>query len=303
MNALKIFVTGANGFVGKALCEELKKRNISYNSGVRKSINTEQVSYGDLATFNNWQTILKDVNVIIHLAARVHVMKETAINPIESFRKINVDATLKLARAAKEIGVKRFIYLSSIKVNGEQTTLPFKASDTPNPKDAYAISKLEAEEGLSLLHEIGIFEVVIIRPPLVYGPGVKANFEKLFYVVKKNIPIPFGRVANKRSLVSIFNLIDLIILCSYHLKAAGEIFLVSDDHDMSLKEMILEMGKVLEKKPLLIPIPVPFMKLAATLLGKKAFAHRLFGNLQVDIVKTKYLLDWKPQYDFRYTFK
>ena len=293
----KIFITGSNGFVGKVLLNKLKEKKIDYIAGTRSL-------YGELSTQKNWESIIQDSNVVVHLAARVHVMNETSSDPLIEFRKSNVDATVNLAAAAKKNGVKRFIYISSVKVNGEETfSTPYKADDMPSPQDSYGVSKLEAELELMKLHEKNIFEVVIIRPPLVYGPGVKANFQKLMWIVSKDLPIPFGRVQNKRSLVSVLNLVDLILVCLNHPKAGGEIFLVSDDHDLSLKEILLKMGAVLNKHPHLLPVPVGLMKWGATLLGKKSYADRLFGNLQVDISKTKSLLGWNPPYSFEETFK
>ena len=293
----KVFITGSNGFVGKNLTKALDKNGISYVAGNR-------LIYGDIISQSSWQTLLQGCEVVVHLAARVHVMEETEADPLIAFRKMNVEATLKLAKAAKELGVKRFIYLSSIKVNGEETNdFAYSASDTPKPLDPYGVSKMEAEQELIKLNEPGIFEIVIIRPPLVYGPGVKANFEKLFWLVKKDLPIPFGRVTNKRSLVSVFNLCDLIICCIDHPNAAGETFLVSDDKDYSLKDLIVLMAKTEGKFPHLLPVPVSMMKFAATMLGKKSYANRLFGNLHVDIAKTKSLLSWNPPFTFEDTFK
>lgn len=293
----KIFVTGSNGFVGKNLINSLKMKNISFVAGDRSL-------YGDIVTQLNWSNLLKDCDVIIHLAARVHVMSETEIDPLTAFKKMNVEATLNIALAAKSLGVKRFIYISSVKVNGEEThEMPFSATDFPQPLDPYGISKMEAEKKLMELHETNKFEVVIIRPPLVYGPGVKANLEKLFWLVKKDLPIPFGRVTNKRSLVSVLNLCDLIISCIDHPNASGEIFLVSDDQDYSLKELILLIAKIEGKSPHLLSVPIGLMKFIATILGKKSYVGRLFGNLHVDIAKTKRLLNWKPLYNFENTFK
>lgn len=293
----KIFITGSTGFIGNNLVSELKKRNISFVAGDRSL-------YGDMVTQKNWENLLSNCDIIIHLAARVHVMNETSTDPLALFRQSNVEATLNIARAAKTAGVKRFVYLSSIKVNGEETfDRPFSASDLADPQDAYGISKMEAESELLKLNEPGVFEIVIIRPPLVYGPGVKANFEKLFYFVNRDLPIPFGLVKNKRSLVSVLNLVDLIITTLSHPKAGGEVFMVSDDHDLSLRELIELMAKAQGKFAHLLPVPVGFMKLAAKILGKKSYADRLFGNLQVDIKKTKLLLDWNPPYSFEDTFK
>lgn len=293
----KVFITGSTGFVGKHLITELKKRNISYVAGTREL-------YGDITTQSNWKSIITSCDVVVHLAARVHVMDETDSDPLAAFRKMNVDTTMNLARASKEVGVKRFIFISSVKVNGEETfEVPFSPSMSPSPQDPYGISKLEAESELLKLHEPGIFEVVIIRPPLIYGPGVKANFEKLFWLVKKDLPTPFGKVANKRSLVSVFNLVDLIIHCFSHPKASGEVFLVSDDKDYSLRDLIELMARTLGKTPHLLPVPVSLMKLGAKILGKKSYADRLFGNLHVDISKTKTLLEWSAPFTFEDTFK
>lgn len=294
---MKVFITGANGFVGKRLQKKLASLSLPYVAGTREL-------YGDLEEQNNWKEILKGMDVVVHLAARVHVMNETNTDPLSAFRNANVVGTLKLAVAAKSVGVKRFIFISSVKVNGEETfDRPFSANDRPAPQDPYGVSKLEAERELMKLHQPGVFEIVVVRPPLVYGPGVKANFEKLFWLVKTDLPIPFSLVKNKRSLVSVDNLVDLIVTTLSHPKASGEIFLVSDDLDYSLKDLIEEMGKVLGKSPHLLPIPVTLMKIGAKMLGKKAYVNRLFGNLHVDIEKTKTLLNWKPPYTFQDTYK
>ncbi|MGZ3790554.1 MAG: UDP-glucose 4-epimerase family protein [Bacteriovorax sp.] len=293
----KIFVTGSTGFVGKHLISALKKRGLSFIAG-------DRALYGDLVTQKNWEEFLAGCDSVVHLAARVHVMDETSADPLAQFRLSNVESTLNIARAAKKIGVKRFLFISSVKVNGEETfDRPFSASDVPAPQDPYGISKMEAEKKLMELHQPGVFEVVIIRPPLVYGPGVKANFQKLMWLVQKDLPLPFGRVDNRRSLVSVFNLADLIIVCLEHPKAGGEIFLVSDDDDLSLKDLLIKMGKVTNKHPHLLPVPVGMMSFGAKLLGKKSYADRLFGNLQVDIEKTKQFLDWRPPCSFEETFK
>lgn len=243
------------------------------------------------------------MDVVIHLAARVHVMKERSHNPLDAFREVNLEATINLAKAAKKSGVKRFIFISSIKVNGEvTTTLPFTAQDIPRPQDPYCVSKMEAELKLLELHEPEVFDVVIIRPPLVYGPGVKGNLLKLMWFVEKDLPIPLGRIDNKRSLVSILNLVDLIIHVADHPEAGGNIFLVSDDLDLSSKELIIKMAKYFGKSAHLLPVPVSVMKFAAKILGQKKYADRLLGNLQVDISSTKEILNWSPPYSFEETF-
>ncbi len=294
---MKVFITGADGFVGKNLIKEFNKNSISYVAGNR-------ALYGDMVSQKNWAQFLNGCEAVVHLAARVHVMNETSNDPLSLFRAMNVQVTLNLAEAAKQCGVRKFIFISSVKVNGEETFgQPFKANDNPAPQDPYGLSKMEAERELMKLHEQGKFEVVIIRPPLIYGPEVKANFQKLMWLVEKDLPIPFGRVNNKRSLVSVNNLANLIVTALRHPKSGGEIFLVSDDDDLSLKDLLLKMGKVLGKYPHLLPVPVGLMKSAATILGKKSYADRLFGNLQVDIEKTKSVLNWSPVYTFEETFQ
>lgn len=294
---MKIFITGANGFVGAALVPYLKSENHEIVAATRDL-------YGDFSNQENWKQFLSGIDAVVHLAARVHVMNETATNPDIEFQKMNVEGTLRLASSAKAVGVRRFIFLSSVKVNGEQTfESPFKADDRPMPEDAYGRSKALAESELLKLYEPGVFEVVIIRPPLIYGKGVKANFEKLMKVVYRDLPIPVGRVTNKRSLVSLLNLCDLIAVTLEHPKASGEIFLVRDARDYSLREMIEEIAQTKSKIPHLLPVPVSLMKLGFRLIGKKSFSDRMFGNLQVDISKNKELLDWVPPYRFQETFK
>lgn len=294
---MKIFITGSNGFVGKTLVPYLKKHNHEVVAATRDL-------YGDFSNQENWEKFLQNVDVIIHLAARVHIMNDHSINPDLEFQKMNVEGTLRLALAAKSVGVKRFIFLSSIKVNGEATTrAPFKAQDVPKPEDAYGRSKYNAEIELMKLHIPGVFEVVIIRPPLIYGPGVKANFQNLMNVVSRDIPLPFALVNNKRSLVSVLNLSDFILTCCLHPKASGEIFLVKDQFDYSLKSMIEEIAKSMNKTPHLLPVPISLMKLGLKILGRESLADRLLGNLQLDISKNKELLNWEPSYSFQDTFK
>lgn len=299
-----ILVTGASGFVGSALVDELAQLGVAVRACYRTDktlprVNVDLVSGIDLLSMNDLKPVLSGVSVIVHTAARVHVMQERSDNPLEAFRRMNVDATLRLARQAAAFGVKRFVYISSIKVNGEQT-LPgqkFTADMTPNPSDAYGISKFEAENGLlSLAKETGI-EVVIIRPPLVYGPGVKANFAKMMTWVAKGIPLPFGSIdKNCRSMVGLGNLVNLLILCTSHPKAANQVLLVSDDDDLSTAGLIRALGHALGRSAHLLPVPESFLSWGARLLGMKSFADRLLGNLQVDITKTKELLDWHPPF-------
>lgn len=245
---------------------------------------------------NDWQVTLTDVDVVIHAAARVHVMNEVAVDPLAAFREVNVEATLNLARQAAEYGVKRFIFISSIKVNGEGTEAGavYRADDTPAPIGPYAISKLEAEQGLMSLAANTGMEVVVIRPVLVYGPGVKANFLSMMRWLYRGVPLPFGAVNNLRSLVAIDNLVDLIVTCSDHPAAANQVFLASDGEDVSTTQLLRKLANALGKPARLLPIPTRIMSGVAAMIGKRAMADRIFGSLQVDISKNRKLLGWEP---------
>jgi nucleoside-diphosphate-sugar epimerase len=245
---------------------------------------------------NDWQEALTDVDVVVHAAARVHVMNEVALDPLAAFREVNVEATLNLARQAAKSGVKRFIFISSIKVNGEVTEpgVVYRADDEPAPLDPYGISKLEAEQGLKLLAASTGMEVVIIRPVLVYGPGVKANFLSMMRWLYRGVPLPFGAVHNLRSLVAIDNLVDLIVLCAEHPAAANQVFLASDGEDVSTTQLLRKLAHALGKPARLLPIPAELMSGAASLLGQQDLADRILGSLQVDISKNYQLLGWEP---------
>jgi len=245
---------------------------------------------------HDWTLALAGVEVIIHTAARVHVMKDKAINPLIEFRTTNVTGTLTLARQAAQVGVKRFIFISSIKVNGEGTLLgcPYTADDAPAPVDPYGISKMEAEQGLKALAAETGMEVVIIRPVLVYGPGVKANFRSMMHWLNKGVLLPLGAINNRRSLVAINNLVDLIVTCIDHPAAANQIFLVSDGEDLSTTELLGRMAKALGKPARLLPVPSFLLRAGAALIRKNNIAQRLCGSLQVDIEKTRSLLGWNP---------
>ncbi|WP_036303317.1 UDP-glucose 4-epimerase family protein [Methylotenera sp. L2L1] len=297
-----ILVTGASGFVGRVLCKELLKHNYSVRAAIRHDAafcdGFDIVTTPSIDADTDWSVALLDVDAVVHLAARVHVMNDYESNSLEEFRKVNVDATLNLARQAFKSGVKRFIFVSSIKVNGELTQIdnPFTASDIACPQDAYGISKCEAEQGLlKLAGETGL-EVVVIRPPLIYGGGVKANFASMIKAVKSGIPLPLGAINNKRSFVYIGNLISLILKCIDHPVAVNQVFLVSDGHDLSTTELLKACAQSLGVKSRLLPIPQNFLEFVAKVLGKRDLAQRLCGNLQVDITKTRQLLDWEPQF-------
>ncbi len=300
MKPLAILVTGANGFVGKKLCTELCEQGFAIRSAVRLPSNLandpEQIVVGSIDAETDWASALNDIDVVIHLAARVHVMNEDAPDALTEFRKVNVDGTLNLAAQAAKAGVKRFIYISSIKVNGESTELdkPFTEQDAANHQDTYAISKHEAEQGILLIAQQTGMDVVIIRPPLVYGPGVKANFANMLKAVKRGFPLPLGAIYNKRSFVYVGNLVSLIVCCIDHPSASNQVFLVSDGQDLSTTKLLQECAVALGVKPRLLPIPQNLIKRCATILGKQSVVQRLCGNLQVDISKAYNLLGWKP---------
>ena len=298
-----ILVTGASGFIGGAVLRALT--SMGYE-GIRAAVRSpggnlpptvERVVIPGLGATTDWGSALKDVTVVIHAAARVHVMQETSGDPLAEFRAANVEGTLSLARQAVGAGVKRFIFISSIKVNGEATAPgeAFAASDTPAPEDAYGLSKHEAEQGLLQLASSSGMEVVIIRPPLVYGPGVKGNFATMVRWMEKGIPLPLGCVRdNRRSLVALDNLVDLILTCIDHPAAANQIFLAGDDEDLSTSELLRRLAKAAGRRARLLPVPVRALEIAAALVGKREIARRLLGSLQVDISKTRELLDWAP---------
>lgn len=296
-----ILLTGGTGFVGKFLSYKLSNLGYSVLAPVRDSkarlpFEVEKCPIDGITPSMDWKSLLKNVNVVIHLAARVHIMNDASSDPLAEFRKVNTDGTLNLAHQAAKAGVKRFIYLSSIKVNGEGTEsgVSFSPDDEFIPNDPYGLSKYEAEQGLLALAKESSMDVVIIRPPLVYGPGVKANFASMMKWVYKRIPLPLGAIHNKRSLVGLDNLVSFIIHCIDHPKAANEIFLISDGEDVSTTELLQKVAKAFGKKALLLPVPVTLMKFAAKLLGKGDVAGRLFGSLQVDSSKARVLLGWKP---------
>ncbi|NOQ13582.1 MAG: NAD-dependent epimerase/dehydratase family protein [Methyloprofundus sp.] len=297
----KILITGATGFIGKAVLQELLKQKFNVSAAVRKLSPAlpdavTQVEIGDLSALPENISILQNIDVVIHIAARAHIMHETQSNPLTEFRKVNTTATLNLARQAAEAGVKRFIFISSIKVNGEKTQPgnPFKAEITMPPSDAYGLSKFEAEHGLMSLAQNTGMEVVIIRPPLVYGPGVKANFLSMLKWVDKGVPLPLGAVYNQRSLVALDNLVNFICHCINHPKASNEVFLIADGDDVSTTQLLQKVAQALGKKAVLLPLPTGLMRFAASLIGKQSIASRLFDSLQVDSSKARDLLGWQP---------
>ncbi|RYU65230.1 SDR family oxidoreductase [Aliivibrio finisterrensis] len=305
---MSILLTGSSGFLGKHLLKELVSKGHdvvcllrSHDEQITNSVVVPQID-----RLSDFHEALLNKNCVIHCAARVHIMNDSVSNPLEEYREVNTRGTVNLARQAASIGVKRFVFVSSIKVNGEGTAQdkPFTSADLHTPEDDYGLSKSEAEQQLfDIGKEIGM-EIVIIRPTLVYGPGVKANFAALMNLVSKGIPLPFGCITkNKRSLVSVDNLVDLIVTCIDHPKAANQVFLVSDDHDVSTSEMVREMAKSLNKPQWQLPIPKWCYRLAGRVFDKQDVVDRLLGSLQVDITHTKETLGWKPPQTLQESFK
>lgn len=297
-----MLVTGASGFVGTALVEKL----LSSGAYVRACYRLEPRQADDrlhkviippIDGSTNWDDALEGIDSIVHSAARVHVMSEEAVDPLAEFRRVNTEGTLNLARQAAANGVKRLIFISSIKVSGESTltNIPFKPSDSANPCDPYGQSKHEAEEGLRLVVRETDLEVVIVRPPLVYGPGVKANFAALARLLRLGVPLPLGSVtSNLRSFVALENLVDFLTVCLSHSKAANQTFMVSDGEDLSTAELLSRMARAIDRPARLFPIPCSILKAGAKLLGKGPVADRLLGSLQVSIELNHSLLGWTP---------
>ncbi|SEE34682.1 UDP-glucose 4-epimerase family protein [Pseudomonas coleopterorum] len=297
-----VLVTGASGFVGAAVAARLVQLGCpNTRAAVRRAytqlpLGVEGCVVPTLAADTDWTSALAGIDSVVHAAARVHVMRESATDPLDAFRRVNVEGTLNLARQAAQAGVRRFVFISSIKVNGEATEpgRPFRADDEPAPQDAYGVSKLEAEVGLRALAETTGMEVVIIRPVLVYGPGVRANFQALMSLVNKGVPLPFGRTSNRRSLVALDNLVDMVCTCLEHPAAAHQTFLVSDGEAVSTAGLVRAMAMALGKKPRLLDVPLPWMSRVAQALGQGAVTQRLFESLEVDIDKNRQLLGWEP---------
>lgn len=292
---MSILVTGASGFLGASLLRHFKCVGIKCKGLYRSNAPCIDDISGSLNSIEKAQLI--GVDCVVHCAGRAHVMSENSTNQLSEYRNVNVGGTLRLAQAASEAGVKRFIFISSIKVNGEQTGLgcPFSSADNPKPSDFYGVSKYEAEEALKDIAMTTGIEVVIIRPPLIYGPGMKGNLASISRLVDMSLPLPFARINNKRSLVGLDNLIDLIFVCTDHPKAANQTFLVSDGEDISTTQLFEFISDAKRVRLMLFSVPSVFMKVVLRLLGKKSMYDRLYGSLQVDISKTMALLDWSPK--------
>lgn len=293
---MRVLVTGASGFIGRILCRELVNRGYSVLAMARSHLfltgaETVRASLSDVGELSE---VLRKVECVVHLAGLAHQASFSNSDSLLAFRSINCDATLNLARLASSAGVKRFVFISSIGVNGSSNTRPFTSDDDPAPAEPYAQSKWEAEQGLWLIQREAGMECVVIRPPLVYGPGAPGNFGSLLRWVNRGVPLPLGAIHNKRSLISVYNLADLIARCVDHPAAANQVFLAGDGEDLSTTELLRGVAKAMGKRSCLIPIPANLLGAAARLLGKKALAQRLLGSLQVDISKTCELLGWTP---------
>ncbi|MEZ8397130.1 UDP-glucose 4-epimerase family protein [Vibrio splendidus] len=299
---MNILVTGSTGFVGANVVVLARERDWKVTSVVRKQIEsiTNSLVIDSINSSTDWSGAFDGVDCVVHCAARVHQMNESEQDALAAYQEVNTLGTLNLAKQAAEAGVKRFVFVSSIKVNGEfsELNLPFEPNLKNTPQDPYGLSKYEAEVELAKLSKETGLEVVIIRPPLVYGPGVKANFLSMMRLIDKGIPLPFGAIKNQRSLVYLDNLSDLILTGCEHPVAPGHTFLASDDHDVSTTQLMQTIAHAMGKSPRLIPIPMSWIQAGSSVLNKQHIAQRICGNLQVDIGLTKEILGWKPPVSF-----
>ena len=304
-----VLVTGANGFVGTALCKKLLSKGFYVRGAVqleKTSFLPEKVAPVHIKSIDSdtkWDDALAGINMVVHLAARVHVMDDTCSDPLAEYRKVNVEGTKCLAVASANAGVKRFIFISSIKVNGEGRASAYTEDDEEAPEDYYGISKWEAEKELHKISHMTGIELVILRSPLVYGPGVKANFLRLFKIVERGIPLPLSSIKNQRSFIYLGNLIDAIVTCINHPEAAGHTFLLGDKENISTPGLIRKIAQALKKPARLFAIPPYSIRLAGTFIGKSAAIDRLFGSLTIDSTKIRKELGWKPPYTMEYGLK
>lgn len=297
---MKVLITGANGFVGSHLTKRLAE-DISFRALVRTEASANQYNDAvvvDLCTCTDWDSVFRGIDVVVHCAARVHVMNESSQNPLKEFREVNVNSTNRLIDAAIKSGVSRFILISTVKVNGECTgDTPFLQSDSPNPSDPYAISKYESETSLIEKCRNSAMDYVIIRPPLIYGSGVKANFASMVRLAGTRVPLPIGGIKeNRRSLVYVENLVDLISVCMRHSSALNQIFMVSDGEVVSTRELHIRIAKALGSEPRLFSVPPKLLVLIGKLTGKSEVVRRLCGSLEVDMAYTSHVLKWNPPF-------
>lgn len=295
--ASPILVTGGGGFIGRGVVAALIGRNIAFRQAVRRDATTPQaVTIAEIDGETHWSHAVAGRHCVLHLAARAHILHESATDPLAAYRAVNTAGTLRLAEQAAAAGVRRFVFVSTVKVHGESSPLgrPFAETMAPAPADPYALSKWEAEQGLAAIAARTGMEVVVVRPPLVYGPGVKANFAALMRAVARGWPLPLGAIANRRSLVGVDNLVDFLLLCLEHPAAANQTFLVGDGEDLSTPELLHRLGTAMGRPARLWPVPPALLATGAALLGRRAAVERLCGNLQVDIAKAHALLGWTP---------
>ena len=297
MAGMHTVVTGANGFVGAAAVAALRYMPGAVVPVVRSAGPEGSIAVGPIGPETDWSKALRGAECVIHTAARVHVMDGDGPGAAAQYRVVNVLGTRRLAEQAAAAGVRRLVFVSSVKVNGERTRLgtPFRADGPPMPEDAYGHSKLEAEQALRAIATVTGLEVVVVRAPLVYGPGVRANFAQLVRAVRRGIPLPFAEIDNRRSLVGLDNLVDLLLVCAQHSAAAGHTFMVSDGHDLSTPELIRGLARAMGRSPRLFPVPAGLLRIGGRLVGRSGAMERLTGSLQVDIQLTTQVLGWAPR--------
>lgn len=298
-----LLITGATGFIGSALINRLRQENVQITAAVLKKkrsanipLEVKQVIVDPLSDSSDYSEVLQNVDTVIHLAARVHIMQDNSSDPLRDFRKVNLYGTIRLAEQAYKAGVKRFVFISTIKVNGEETKSPYNSDSLPKPSEPYGISKWEAEQALRRIERETGLEVVVVRPTLVYGPGVKANFLKMMNFIQRGIPLPLASIHNLRSLIYVGNLVDVLAICASHPRAAGQTYLVSDGEDVSTPVLIQWVAKAFGMPARLIPFPPALMRVLGKLTGKTAAVDRLLGSLVVDSSKIRRELDWKPPF-------